>query len=79
MIIAMIRPFSSGPTLKFPAEIPEVRAEVEKLKGEGVKIIIGLSHSGYEMDKKVAAEVDGIDIIVGGHTHTFLYTGKHIG
>ena len=28
------------------------------------------------MDRKVAAEVDGIDVIVGGHSHTFLYTGK---
>ena len=52
---------------------------MEKLKGEGVKIIIGLSHSGYLIDKKVAAEVDGIDIIVGGHSHTFLYTGKYTG
>ena len=40
-----------------------------------MKIIIGLSHAGYGMDKKVAAEVDGIDVIVGGHSHTFLYTG----
>ena len=68
--------FYPGPTVKFPSEIQEVRTEVEKLKGEGVKIIIGLSHSGYEMDKKIAAEVDGIDVIVGGHSHTFLYTGK---
>ena len=27
------------------------------------------------LDKKVAAEVDGIHVIVGGHSHTFLYTG----
>lgn len=65
-----------GPTLKFPSEIGAVRSEVEKLKADGVRIIIGLSHSGYTMDQRVAAEVDGLDIIVGGHSHSFLYTGK---
>ena len=64
-----------GPTVKFTDEIEAVRREVEQLKAAGVKIIIGLSHAGYGMDKKVAAEVDGIDVIVGGHSHTFLYTG----
>ena len=54
-----------------------VRTEVEKLRDAGVKIIIGLSHAGYGMDKKVAAEVEGIDVIVGGHSHTFLYTGDN--
>ena len=65
----------SGPTVKFTDEVTAVRTEVEKLKAAGVKIIIGLSHSGYGMDKKIAAEVDGLDVIVGGHSHTFLYTG----
>ena len=29
------------------------------------------------MDLRIAAEVEGIDVIVGGHSHTFLYTGKY--
>ena len=29
------------------------------------------------MDLSLAAEVEGIDVIVGGHSHTFLYTGKY--
>ena len=63
-----------GPTVRFTNEVEAVRTEVNKLKNAGVKIIIGLSHAGYGMDKKVAAEVEGIDVIVGGHSHTFLYT-----
>ena len=55
-----------------------MRTEVEKLKSDGVNIIIGLSHSGYAKDKIVAAEVADIDIIVGGHSHTFLYSGKRV-
>ena len=29
------------------------------------------------MDLRIAAEVEGIDVIVGGHSHSFLYTGKY--
>ena len=71
-----IHSYSTGPTVRFLDEVETVRAEVEKLKKEGIKIIIGLSHAGYGKDQIVAGKVDGIDVIVGGHSHTFLYTGN---
>ena len=37
--------------------------------------IILLSHLGYQNDMELAAAVDGIDVIVGGHTHTYLANG----
>jgi 5'-nucleotidase len=37
-----------------------------------VNKIIVLSHSGYSVDQKVAAETTGVDVIVGGHTNTLL-------
>lgn len=60
----------------FLDEIKAIREEVEKLKSQGVKILIALGHSGFEMDKKIANEVNDIDLVIGGHTNTFLYTGK---
>ncbi|XP_045195357.2 snake venom 5'-nucleotidase-like [Mercenaria mercenaria] len=66
---------NAGPTVEFEDEVTAVRNEVEKLKAAGVDIVIGLSHAGYGMDKKVAREVEDIDVIVGGHSHTFLYSG----
>lgn len=42
----------------------------------GIDIIIALGHSGFEVDKKIAQEVDGVDLVVGGHSNTFLYTGE---
>ncbi len=51
---------------------------VEKLKGEGAKIIVCLSHSGTgdslasSEDEELAKSVDGIDVIVSGHTHSTL-------
>ena len=48
--------------------------EVERLHNDGVDIIIGLGHSGYEKDKEIAEKVPHIDVIVGAHTHSFLFT-----
>ncbi len=50
------------------------RAEkmVQSLKDEGAQLIIALTHSGLEEDLELAAEVEGIDIIVGGHCHSTL-------
>ena len=51
---------------------------VEKLKGEGAEIILCLSHSGtgdslaVSEDEELAKAVDGIDVIVSGHTHSTL-------
>ena len=38
--------------------------------------IVVVGHAGYNMDKTIASNVDGLDIVVGEHTDTFLYTGK---
>lgn len=57
-------------------EITAVREEVAKLTEDGVDIIIALGHSGYDKDIEIAEAVPDIDIIVGGHTHSFLYTSQ---
>lgn len=42
------------------------------MKAQGINKIIALNHDGYVKDKEIAAAVDGIDVIVGGHSHTLL-------
>ena len=49
-------------------------AEIKKLKGEGADVIVALTHIGVDADKELASKVDGIDIIVGGHSHTLIQT-----
>ena len=69
--------FSDGVSnLQFHDEITKVQEEVNRLKNAGVNKIIALGHSGYGLDKELAKAVDGVDIVVGGHTDTFLYTGN---
>ncbi len=46
---------------------------VNKLKNEEkVDLVVVLSHNGLEVDRKFASLINGIDIIVGGHTHDIL-------
>lgn len=63
--------------VEFVEEIETVGAEARKLKEEGVEIIIALGHSGYEKDIELAEKIPELDIVVGGHSHTFLYTKKN--
>ncbi len=53
--------------------------QVAMLEGQGVDKIIALSHLGYEEDLKLAASVSGLDIIIGGHSHTLLGDQKQLG
>jgi len=63
---------SPGPNVTFSDPVPAVQAEVDRLTAEGVNKIIVLSHSGYVVDQRVAAETTGVDIIVGGHSNSLL-------
>lgn len=58
-------------------EIPAIRREVQKLKNLGVDILIALGHSGYIKDVEIAKNVEGLDLIIGGHSNTFLWNGEN--
>ncbi len=63
---------SPGPNITFTDPASAVQGEVDKLTEAGVNKIIVLSHSGFEVDKRVAANTTGVDVIVGGHSNTLL-------
>lgn len=51
----------------------EAAAEaVAALRAEGADVIIALTHIGFRQDEALAEQVPGIDIILGGHSHTVL-------
>lgn len=62
--------------VEFIDEIIAVNQEANKLKADGVNIMIALGHSGYQKDQEIARNCPQIDIVVGGHTNTFLYNGQ---
>ncbi|CAB3253193.1 unnamed protein product [Arctia plantaginis] len=61
--------------VEYTDEILAIRKEVQKLQNEGIDIIIALGHSGYPKDLEIAREVEGVDLVIGGHTNTFLWNG----
>ena len=63
---------SPGPNIVFTDPVHAVQGEVDRLTDMGVNKIIVLSHSGFGVDQKVAAETTGVDVIVGGHSNTYL-------
>ncbi|MBP3925020.1 bifunctional metallophosphatase/5'-nucleotidase [bacterium] len=52
--------------------IKDIQKEIDKLKAKNINKIILLSHSGFAYDRKIAEETDGIDIILGGHSHDLI-------
>ncbi|KAG5846754.1 hypothetical protein ANANG_G00118320 [Anguilla anguilla] len=64
-----------GPQLVFEDEVTAVQLQVDKLVTLGINKIIALGHSGFVTDQEIAKKVKGVDVVIGGHTNTFLYTG----
>ncbi|XP_037572420.1 protein 5NUC-like [Dermacentor silvarum] len=56
-------------------EVKSINDEIERLKQQGVKTFFLISHVGYDVDRTIAKECPDLDLIVGGHTNTLLYTG----
>ncbi|MFB2726281.1 bifunctional UDP-sugar hydrolase/5'-nucleotidase [Shewanella mangrovisoli] len=58
------------PDTHFVDAIATTARTVAHLHAKGIKHIIVLSHLGLDQDRRLAEQVEGISLIVGGHTHT---------
>jgi 5'-nucleotidase len=67
------------PDLTFYNEIKTTQSLVDDLKKAGIEHIILLSHLGYELDQQFAKQLNNIDIIVGGDSHTLLGDFTNVG
>ncbi|MCM1009901.1 MAG: 5'-nucleotidase C-terminal domain-containing protein [Fusobacterium sp.] len=61
-----IMPYSKEDSIK------AVQDEANKMKEDGINKIIVLSHCGLEFDKSLAKNTDGVDVILGAHTHELI-------
>lgn len=61
--------------VEFQSVTDYVQGAVGALEEAGVNKIVLVTHIGYTLDQELAKAVQGVDVIVGGHTHTFLGTG----
>jgi sulfur-oxidizing protein SoxB len=67
------------PKWSFGIREEEVRAQVERARKNGAQLVVLLSHNGFDVDRKVASRVSGIDVILTGHTHDALPEAVKVG
>lgn len=66
-----------GPELVFSADYAAiVNGIVDELEAQGVNKIILVTHTGINADQEFAAQLSGVDVFVGGHSHT-LYSNAY--
>ncbi len=57
------------PDWSFGIQEDIVRGHVESARAEDADLIVLASHNGFDVDRKLASRVEGIDVILTGHTH----------
>jgi 5'-nucleotidase / UDP-sugar diphosphatase len=65
--------------LYFREAVETAREFVPRLRKEGAEIVVALTHLGLSADKRLAEEVAGIDVIVGGHSHNRMTEALRVG
>lgn len=71
-----------GTDLRLPSElratdtIAAAKKQVRTLRGKNVDLVVMLSHQGFQADEALAQKVDGIDLIVGGYSQSFLQSRR---
>ncbi|HEX5509814.1 MAG TPA: thiosulfohydrolase SoxB [Pseudolabrys sp.] len=67
------------PNWSFGIREDDIRANVENARKAGAQLVILLSHNGFDVDRKLASRVSGIDVILTGHTHDALPEPVRVG
>jgi sulfur-oxidizing protein SoxB len=67
------------PKWSFGIREDDVRANVEKARKAGAQLVVLLSHNGFDVDRKLASRVPGIDVILTSHTHDALPEAIKVG
>ena len=60
------------PNWSFGIREEDLQGNVEKARKSGAELVVLLSHNGFDVDRKLASRVPGIDVILTSHTHDAL-------
>ena len=60
------------PEYSFGIRDERMQEMVDEVRDMGAEVVVVLSHNGFDVDKKMAGRVSGIDVILSGHTHDAL-------
>lgn len=81
-VIGLVTPAgmaAEGPGIRLLDPIDVARDLVGRMRAQGVAPVVVLSHLGLEADRRLAEEVPGVELIVGGHSHDRLPQGERRG
>ena len=67
------------PEFSFGIRDENMAAMVQEVRDQGADCVVVLSHNGFDVDKKMASIVPGIDVILSGHTHDALPEPVQVG
>jgi len=56
-----------------------IQANVDAAREKGAEVVVLLSHNGFDVDRKIASVISGIDVILTGHTHDAVPRAEEIG
>lgn len=60
------------PSTSFLDEVRTAQRQIDRLQRQGVRHIVLLTHQGYERDLAMAQQLSGVDVIIGGDSHSLL-------
>jgi sulfur-oxidizing protein SoxB len=60
------------PNWSFGIREDDLRKQVELVRKDGAQLVVLLSHNGFDLDRKLASRIPGIDVILTAHTHDAL-------
>lgn len=67
------------PNWSFGINEKVVQGHVDKARASGAQLVVLLSHNGFDVDRKMAGRVSGIDVMLTGHTHDALPKVEQVG
>jgi sulfur-oxidizing protein SoxB len=67
------------PNWSFGIREEALQDNVNKARAQGAQLVVLLSHNGFDVDKKLASRVRGIDVILTGHSHDALPVTVEVG
>ena len=66
---AVANPRWMFPKWEFGIREEDMQKQVDEARAEGAQIVVLLSHNGFDVDRKLAGRVKGLDVILTAHTH----------
>jgi len=67
------------PELSFGIRERRMQEMVDEVRDRGAELVVVLSHNGFDVDRQMAARVQGIDVILTGHTHDAIPAPVQVG